>query len=261
MKFGLRRDAFVSAVTPGRRRSSTSKASTRTPTTVSTARFSAPAGKLGQPLEPDVGAVILVRDAARASVVRERHQAAGSDVPEPVRDKAVDKVIRRVMDRSRPDVRLTGERCEQDQRLAEPLIEGRRVGWPADGLDAIPERLWIPRVMQDQGVAEVAHLAPRHRVDPRLMQQQSMHRRGIDIPPSSRLGAQGCHARTIPNGVRLVAIYAGRSRTRTVAPDGRSITVGSASPASAKDARNPSRVTRAVPWYSSSSWTPVISSP
>ena len=53
------------------------------------------------------------------------------------------------------------------QDLREALVEGIRVGRPADGLEAIPERLRVVRVVEQEGIAEVAELATGHRVDAR----------------------------------------------------------------------------------------------
>ena len=137
---------------------------------------------------------------------------------------------------------------------------------PADGLEAVPERLRIRRVMQQDRVTEVAQLAIRHRVDPGLVHEQATHRPGVDGASQALGGGPVVHG---PNDT---AQHPGPRRTglspravappiRTEAPDGRSMSSGSGSPAAANHARNPSRVARAVPWYSSSSWTPAISSP
>ena len=87
-----------------------------------------------------------------------------------------------------PDVRLAAERREQDQRLGQAPVEGVGVGRPADRLEAVPERLRIARVVEEEAVAEVAQLAARDRVDLRLVEQEPAHRR--------RRRCRGCAVRS-----------------------------------------------------------------
>ena len=154
---------------------------------------------LPQPLEGDLGSHRASGATAGGLGVGHGHHAAGADVLKAVRDQALDEVDRRVVDRRRPDVGLAADRREQDQDLGQTSIEGVRVGGPPDGLDPVPERLRLGRVVQEDRVAEVTQLAIRHGVHARLVHEQPAHGRRVHEAVQALAGrVVDAHARTIP---------------------------------------------------------------
>ena len=108
------------------------------------------------------------------------HDVPGAHVTEPVREEPLDEIGRRIVGRRRPDVRLTTERGEQDEDLGQPTIERRRLVRPADRLEPVPERFRFHGIVEQDAVPEVAQVATRDRVDPRLVEQQASHGRRVD---------------------------------------------------------------------------------
>ena len=77
-------------------------------------------------------------------------------------------------------MRLATDRREQDADLGQPPIERGRLARPARAFDAVPERLRVDRVMEEQRIAEIAELAPRDRVDLGLVPEQAAQRVAVD---------------------------------------------------------------------------------
>ena len=181
---------------------------------------------------------------ARAAAVP---SAATMSRPSPAYSKPlacsrVGQVRRLVVRRRHPDVGLTGGRREPDGRLGQTAVEAIRVARPAHGLQAVPERLRVDRVEEQDGVAEVGQPAARDRRAP---------------PPRGPAGDDWSRRRWGTRTRSGGPLQHERRRRRTA---GRSSS-GWGRPASANQARNRSRVARAVPCSSSSSWTPAMSSP
>ena len=134
----------------------------------------------GQPLDRDPGRHRRRRGERRRDGIDERHHAARAHVAEAVGRQAGDEVGRGIVGRRRPDVRLPPDRREQHEHLGQAPVEGVRLGRPADPLEPVPERLGLDRVVEQDRVAEVAQVAARDGVDPRLVEEQPTHRRRVD---------------------------------------------------------------------------------
>ena len=135
----------------------------------------------GQPLDRDaVGDRPGGRRDAPARGSASSHQVARAHVAEPVRLEPRDEVGRRIVERRRPDVRRPADRGEQHEDLGQAPVEGGRVVRPAQPLEPVPERLALDRVVEQDRVAEVAQVAARDGVDPRLVEEQATHRGGVD---------------------------------------------------------------------------------
>ena len=127
--------------------------------------------------------------------------------------------------------------------LGQPPIEGGRLARPAQRLQAVPERLRVERVEEQERVAEVAQLAARDGMDLRLVERAGGGRvGGVDRGRASagQVGALQDEGRGAGRQVD------GRRRGQA----------GLGEPGQER-----SRVASAVPWNSSSSWTPAMSSP
>ena len=76
---------------------------------------------------------------------------------------------------------LAPDRGEEHETLGQAPVEGVRVLGPADGLDAVPERLVLERVVEQDRVPEVAQVPARRRVHLRLVEEHPAHRVGVDV--------------------------------------------------------------------------------
>ena len=70
-------------------------------------------------------------------------------------------------------------RGEQDADLGQPPVEGGR-SRARRRLEAVPERLGLDRVVEQQPVAEVAQLTARDGVDLGLVAEQATDGRGVE---------------------------------------------------------------------------------
>ena len=120
--------------------------------------------------------------------IRERHDVAGPHVREAVGVKPRNEVGRPVVERRRPDVRLSPERRKEDESLGQATIERVGADRPADGLEPVPERLAVRWVMQQDRVAQITELPPGRGVDLRFVEKQPAQRRGVDGWQARRLG-------------------------------------------------------------------------
>ena len=118
-------------------------------------------------------------NASRAGLIPSHEQQPVTDVLEPIREQPRDQVGRLVVGRQRPEMGLTPDGREQDAHLGQPPIEGDRVVRPSDGLDAVPERLDLDRIMEEDRVAQVAQLPAGNGVDLGLVPQESPHEGGV----------------------------------------------------------------------------------
>lgn len=142
--------------------------------------------------------------------------------------------------RDRPHVRKPVEAGEQRQCLGEPSVKRGGLRRPGDASDAVPERLAVGRVVEQDGIAEIANLAADEPVRARLVPRQPANVGGGEVGRASRAGR-----RLLADSIRA---QAGRSTTKSVAPDRRSMTVGPGRPAVPNSSTNPSWVYIRVPW-------------
>ena len=83
-----------------------------------------------------------------------------------------------------PDVGLPRVEGEHRHRLVEASVERVRARRPADADHAVPERIRVPRVVQDERVAEVTDDAARDRVRHRLVPLEAAGRRVVEADGS-----------------------------------------------------------------------------
>jgi hypothetical protein len=163
----------------------------------------------------------------------------------------------RIVERRCPHVRPTTQRREQHEHLGQPPIEGTGLDRPAQPFETVPEQLRVGWIVEQDRVPEVAQRPARDGVHARLVEQQPMHRPGIDPAGRARVvRGPGRHRPTI-------ARRPGRRRAVSVALDDegrgarREIEQGwSRQPGRVEPGRNWSRVARPFPGTGSSSWTP-----
>ena len=164
-----------------------------------------PAGEAVIPLDRD----------PRPSRARRKHGAIGVEgqhqttavIDEVVGDEALREVDRLVVSRRRPDVGDPVETREQAVRLGQASVERRRPGRPRDPRQAVPERLAIRLVVEQDGVPEVTDDAPEQRARTRLVPGQPAHVGRRQVARSGGPAGRGLtrwldHARTIPGAGR-----------------------------------------------------------
>ncbi|OGO52868.1 MAG: hypothetical protein A2V84_01555 [Chloroflexi bacterium RBG_16_70_13] len=107
------------------------------------------------------------------SGVGEDHRAIDAGRTKTGRLQARGEIDGLVGERQGPDVRQPVEGREEGDDLVEPALERPRVAGPGGGGDPIPERLRVRRVVEEEGVAELAGLPGRDRVDGHLVTGQA----------------------------------------------------------------------------------------
>ena len=72
------------------------------------------------------------------------------------------------------------ERREQGRDFVDACLHTGRIGRPSSGDNAIPERLWIGRVIEEQPVAEITELSASSCVYHGLVRRQATTQRRVD---------------------------------------------------------------------------------
>ena len=196
--------------------------------------------------------------------VDEHHHVARAHVAEPVRLEPRDQVGRANRGSATPRCAASA-RSTRTARGSRSAAGRTRRGPPASAAPRAGSRTAPARPGRGAGSRRRGRAgrgpgwrgpAPRAGAGAAWWRHRGRARAPVD---RNRVGHRRHHSRAAPE--RECATGQARSARNSEAPDGRSITAGSGSPPSANQARNCSRVASAVPWYSSSSWTPAMSSP
>ena len=127
----------------------------------------------------------------------ERHENACPGVLEAVGEETRGQVEGLVETRQRPNVGDPVERREERDGFGQTAIEGGGLVRPGDAGDPIPERLAIDPVVEHDGVAELADLAPDEAVTASLVPRKPTRVGGGQLGGAGG-GTWGWHSRTIP---------------------------------------------------------------
>jgi hypothetical protein len=155
----------------------------------------------------------------------EGHQEPATEVLEAVGEEAGRQVGRLVEAGHRPEMRDPIETGEQGERLGQATIELRRRLRPRHARQPVPERLPVGFVIQEDGVAEIADLAPDQGVRPCLVPRQPADvltgqiggpagMTGMTGRPGRRGTDRDSHDRTIPAPLRGDPFAANPDRRR-----------------------------------------------